>query len=114
MLNAEELAQLLFVKQHCDHERVEEQEMERTFGEKSETKKNPWHRPGEPAGAPFAPPSQPENEGESKERDVEYFDLDEAAFLYRAEVREPDERGAERCVGAERRARHGEKGQGDQ
>src|SRR5205085_10751887 len=111
---AEELAEFALVKQHRDRYCVKEQEMEGTLGEKSETKKNPWHRPGEPAGPPFAPPSQPENEGESKERDVEYFDLDEAAFLDRAEIREPDERGAERCVGAERRARHGKKGQGDQ
>ena len=95
MLNAEKGAEFLFVTQKGNHHRVEKEEMDGAFGQYSEPKKNPRHRPGQPFGAALLPPAQPANECEAEERHIERFDFNQPPLLDHAGVREPDERGHE-------------------
>src|ERR1044071_1442565 len=98
MRNNEELPQLSRPIEDSDDDGVKKEKVQRTLREETEPKKDPGHGPGEPSRAALLPAAQPEDEGESKKRNVERFDLDEPALFDHAEIRQPDQGGEERSV----------------
>src|SRR5450432_1117480 len=96
MRPAPQLAQPSPLPQNRDHDRIEEDQIERTFCEQTKSEKNPWRCPRDPTPTRLVPPAQPANKRERGKRDVECFDLDQAPLFEKTEIRQPNQCSDER------------------
>src|SRR5437868_4895796 len=67
--------------------------MKRPFRQPAQSEKNKWHRPNQPRRFFLFPKTQPKNDRERAERNIEPFNFDQSPFLDDSSVNQPDERG---------------------